>query len=553
MTGFRNALIGGMLSVWAGALGAEDFALVLSNRNYDRAPTARDAAEAAGFVRALEAAGFTVISGENWTSGTMREAAGRVQAALENGSAERLIFVLSGHFAAGPGDGWLLGREARAISALTAGDAGLSLAAMMQMAAQRPGQAVVMLVPGGGGLPLGFGLQTGAGAPEVPQGVTLLEGDAGSLQRVLRDTILQESDRPMAALREDAPRGVTVRGFLPQDRAFLSAKQAGGAATPQVEVGEFAYWSAVRDIGSAEAIETYLTRYPSGRFAGEAQRMLAELREAPLRRAEETEAALALSRDARREIQRNLSLLGFDPRGIDGVFGRGSRAAIAAFQRAGGEQETGFLTTDQIRRLQREADRRAAELEEEARQRRVEEERRDRAYWSSTGNSEDEQGLRAYLSRYPDGLYADVARARLDAIEEQRRRTLATEMRQDWDRTRQADTVEAYQEFLRRYPRSELAESARARIDELQGEDRNRGQIEADKAEESRVANNPIARLVIEQKLATIGFDPGPVDGTFSRETRRAIRQFQRTSSLPVTGFVSQTTMVRLLAAGRGG
>ena len=36
-------------------------------------------------------------------------------------------------------------------------------------------------------------------------------------------------------------------------------------------------------------------------------------------------------RDQRRDVQRGLTLLEFDTRGTDGIFGRGSRAAIAAW------------------------------------------------------------------------------------------------------------------------------------------------------------------------------------------------------------------------------
>ncbi len=51
-------------------------------------------------------------------------------------------------------------------------------------------------------------------------------------------------------------------------------------------------------------------------------------------RAEQDEAALRLTRDQRRQVQRDLSLMGYDTRGIDGVFGRGTRAAIAGWQSA---------------------------------------------------------------------------------------------------------------------------------------------------------------------------------------------------------------------------
>lgn len=55
---------------------------------------------------------------------------------------------------------------------------------------------------------------------------------------------------------------------------------------------------------------------------------------APWSDAAATEAALDLTRAQRREVQIRLALLGFDPRGIDGLFGPDTRAAIAQWQRA---------------------------------------------------------------------------------------------------------------------------------------------------------------------------------------------------------------------------
>jgi peptidoglycan hydrolase-like protein with peptidoglycan-binding domain len=42
------------------------------------------------------------------------------------------------------------------------------------------------------------------------------------------------------------------------------------------------------------------------------------------------------------------------------------------------------------------------------------------------------------------------------------------------------------------------------------------------------------------------------VDGVFDNATRRAIRRFQRARDITPTGFVTQRTLVLLLAAGLG-
>ena len=64
-----------------------------------------------------------------------------------------------------------------------------------------------------------------------------------------------------------------------------------------------------------------------------------------------------------------MTLLDYNTRGIDGIFGRGTRAAISSWQTANSTDVTGFLNTDQITRLDAQAERRAAELEAEAERR----------------------------------------------------------------------------------------------------------------------------------------------------------------------------------------
>ena len=66
---------------------------------------------------------------------------------------------------------------------------------------------------------------------------------------------------------------------------------------------------------------------------------------------EQSEAALALDKAAVRDIQARLLVLGFDPNGIDGSIGRGTRAAVSAWQVSVGAPATGFLETTQLQKL----------------------------------------------------------------------------------------------------------------------------------------------------------------------------------------------------------
>ena len=62
----------------------------------------------------------------------------------------------------------------------------------------------------------------------------------------------------------------------------------------------------------------------------------------------ETEAKLRLRRADRIEIQRRLMLLKIDPKGIDGVFGQGTRNAISDWQTTKRFPATGFLNAVQL-------------------------------------------------------------------------------------------------------------------------------------------------------------------------------------------------------------
>ncbi|MDU8927691.1 peptidoglycan-binding protein [Alisedimentitalea sp. MJ-SS2] len=69
-----------------------------------------------------------------------------------------------------------------------------------------------------------------------------------------------------------------------------------------------------------------------------------------------TENAMKLDRDKRREIQRRLTLLGFDTNGVDGVFGANTRTAISSWQEANGMPDSGFLSGTQLLALNQESE-----------------------------------------------------------------------------------------------------------------------------------------------------------------------------------------------------
>lgn len=71
--------------------------------------------------------------------------------------------------------------------------------------------------------------------------------------------------------------------------------------------------------------------------------------------AQATEADLELSRSARGQIQRRLEIIGYDPKGVDGIFGPNTRDGIAALQSDRGMPATGFLDSDLIAMIEEES------------------------------------------------------------------------------------------------------------------------------------------------------------------------------------------------------
>ncbi|OYX44716.1 MAG: hypothetical protein B7Z02_03970 [Rhodobacterales bacterium 32-67-9] len=537
------------LAVFAAVLStpalAQDAALVIGNENYRNASDIAAADDALDAADALETAGFVLRKGADLTAPAMQALLGEHYG--DTARPGRSVILLAGHFVhAGP-ETWLVATGADRPTLASIDAAGLSLSTVLAIAAERPGGALVLLGTEERRIDLGRGLASGIGPVDVPQGVTLIEGDAATVA-AFADDLVGMRGRTMAELVADAG-GLRARGYIGAFAPFLPVPDDAAApapAAPAAADGEQAFWTATQAIGTRAAYEAYLDRFPGGAHADAAKAALSRLDD-PAAQAEAAEAALNLTRDQRRDVQRNLSILAIDPKGIDGVFGPGSRRAIATWQTRAGYDGTGFLTARQIAVLADEADTRAAELEAEAAARKAEQDRQDRLYWDQTGAAGDEAGLRAYVKKYPDGLFAELAQERLSVFESERRTEAEATDRVAWDTAQKYDTVQVYQNYLEAHPDGAFVEEARRRIAAMSETPDQEAARKRAEAQEAALNLNPVMRSLIEQRLAALGLKPGAADGTFDDDTRRAIRRYQQARGLPVTGYLNQQTVARVL------
>lgn len=532
---------------------ADDAALILGTERYEVLGRLSGGAAVIDATEPLKALGYTVTALPNGRADTLAAALAGFMAVNPGGipGSDHVIVALSGRFVTDGGRTWYLTADAAAPTLLTLGPTALSVESLLHVLARAPGRAVLLLgVDPAGDAVFDPWLHEGLGRLTPPQGVAVLRGAPSDLAAFMAgDMATAQAD--LAKLVADNGK-LAVQGFLPPGMVFMpaAATEAPVIAPPVVmdTTAEVALWDGAVALDTVEAYRNYLRRFPTGPHADAAETAIAAIIAEPNRADRLAEEGLTLTRDQRRNIQRNLSLLDFNPRGIDGVFGPGTRGAITNWQQENGFTQTSYLTNEQINRIEAQAARRSAQLEAEAERQRQEQARLDRAYWDETGARADEAGYRAYLDRFPDGLFAEDAADQLTLIEDAKRREAEAEDRAAWDQTREADRIESYETYMRAFPDGVFLDEAQARIAALTQAQTDAGANEDAAALEQALGLNALAARLVEVRLDGLGLHPGEVDGRFDAATRRALRRYQRERDLPVSGYLNEPTIVRLLA-----
>jgi hypothetical protein len=117
-----------------------------------------------------------------------------------------------------------------------------------------------------------------------------------------------------------------------------------------------------------------------------------------------------------------------------------------------------------------------------------------------------------------------------------------------WDSIKNEKNPRLFEAYLNRYPNGAFAEIAKvmlqdAKVAALHGA--------ADVAGDKAAITDPVLVREARERLYELNFDPGPFNGPVGEAARRAIREFQQMSNLSPDGEMSQGLLRRLREAGQ--
>tara|TARA_R100000789_G_scaffold71989_6_gene67727 strand:- start:19007 stop:20218 length:1212 start_codon:yes stop_codon:yes gene_type:complete len=391
------ALVGALMAGPSFAAFITGNALVIGNAAPGDGTTAFGPAEVQQVARALRLRGQEVEALANGGHDAMAQAVDAFVASISEDEAP-LIVVLSGSFAQGADGVYLQPAGAQQRDA----QPGLSLTAVLEVLVQSPRRAFLVLGQ--------TGSDTGLATLEIPDGVTVIRGPSDQVAQFAAHEMAHPGTR-LAQAAEGYD--LTITGHTTDSLVVLehtevrppteAEKTAALDRTRQVDDQA---WQRAQAADTAVAYRAYLDSFPQGRHADRAEARI-------------TEAALVLNPTARRAIQRDLAQLGFDTRGIDGIFGPRTRGSIAAWQNRIGAEVTGYLDAGQIVQL---AELAAAQAPQPALVATLPVRQpagnavsaQETATWNRASG---ETGLRLYLGQYPNGAHAQRARVLLSNIQ----------------------------------------------------------------------------------------------------------------------------------------
>ena len=214
------------------------------------------------------------------------------------------------------------------------------------------------------------------------------------------------------------------------------------------------------------------------------------------------------------------------------------------------------------------------------------------AYWDSIKSGESIAYFETYLKRYPEGQFADIARIRIDEIKAKADETKARAAQPDksaeiafWQTIQNATRPEMFEAYLSRYPSGIYADLARLKINVI----RQAEQAEAEALRNSQVAASAqtaeeitVAALTpgetapddtraeaaasehsvslspeelasaMQSELNRLGCPVGKVDGDWGNRSRSALQAFGREAGIELASLDPDAAVLDLLKKSTG-
>jgi hypothetical protein len=167
------------------------------------------------------------------------------------------------------------------------------------------------------------------------------------------------------------------------------------------------------------------------------------------------------------------------------------------------------------------------------------------AYWDSVKDSEDKSFFEAYLSRWPQGTFADIAKLKIASLERMAKEEKPAAPAQPdnaaelayWNSIKDSGGTAYLEAYLAKYPQGQFADLARIRIDEIKAAKAKdeempleTAKLEQPAAPETASDLAPIdpteLALATQKELARIGCLSGRADGKWGSGSERALKDY---------------------------
>ncbi len=348
----RKLLLGTAFGLIASASAAQDLALVMGTSIYEDLRNVTLGTGASSQSDHLERAGFDVIT----TVGASASVAHRALTGFlrEAPDAERIVVVLSGRFVTDGTRTWYLTADADEADYFNLGRTEISVDSLMHVMSSARRPAVLMLAtPRSDDRAHDTWLREGVGTLNIPQGVTVLQGTPQAVTQFMADELVEPGAELARSVAADD--GITAQGTVPRRLVVVGEARPRGIIVTdpdgqqvrvpnQAAADERNFWNRTRSQDTIVQYRRYLDQYPRGSFASDARARIAAIVAEPGRVARLAEEALGLDRTQRRGIQRSLNVLNYNTRGVDGIFGSGTRNALTNWQQQQGFPQTGYVS-----------------------------------------------------------------------------------------------------------------------------------------------------------------------------------------------------------------